>query len=104
MMMVKKLYKKTIVTNITLLGLAMVNWSIGLLNPGVTTVIVVFVHALGPIHGKEMCPTRDSICQGCCKQIRLGSKVQTLVYSDEDRHSHKSESGSTTSRPDTIDT
>ena len=71
---------------------------------GVTTVILVLIHALGPIHGEERCPTRDSICQGHREQTRLGSKVQTLVYSDEDRHSHKSESGSATSSSNTVDT
>ena len=86
------------------LGLPWLTGTLDFSIQGVTTVIVVFIPTLGPIHGEEMCPTRDSICQGHRKQIRLGSKVQTLVYSDEDRRSHKGKSGSATSSPDTIDT
>ena len=70
---------------------------------GVTTVIMVFVHALGPFHGEEMCPKEDSICLRHRKQIRRGSKVQTLVYSDEHRYSHRRRSGSATNNSDTID-
>ena len=37
------------VTNITFTGSAMVNWNRRLLIQGVTTVIVVNVHAVGPV-------------------------------------------------------
>ena len=63
---------------------------------GVTTVIMVLVPALDPIHGEERFPTRDSICQEHRNQIRLGSKVQTLVYPDEHRHAHRRKLGSAT--------
>ena len=69
----------------------------------VTTVIVVFIHAQGPFHGEEMCPKEDSICLGHRKQIRLGLKVQTLVYSDEHRYSHRRRLGSATDNSGTID-
>ena len=39
------------ITNITFTGSAMVNWNRRLLIHGVTTVIVVNVHALGPLLG-----------------------------------------------------
>ena len=70
---------------------------------GVTIVIVGLIRALGPFHGEETCSTEDSICLRHRKQIRLGSKVQTLVYSDEHRYSHRRRLGSATYNSDTID-
>ena len=69
---------------------------------GVTTVIVGLIHALGPVHGEETCSTKDSICLRHGKQIRLGSKVQTLFYSDEHRYSHRRRLGSATYNSDIL--
>ena len=63
---------------------------------------MVSVHALRCWYSKERSLTRDSNSQGCHKQKRFGSKVQTLVYSHENKHSHRRRSGSTTCRHDTM--
>ena len=39
----------------------MVNWSIGFLNPGVTTVIIVFICALDPIGSSAQCVKGNTI-------------------------------------------
>ena len=79
----------------------MVNWSIMLSWSGMITVIVVSVCALGCYHDEERSPTRDSNDLGCCRQTGLGLKVETLVYSHEDKHSHMRRLGSATGRQDT---
>ena len=84
-----------IVTNITLTGSAMVNWSRGLLIQGVTTVIVVNVHTLGHFVGWSA-SIKGSRSPRHCKQTRLGWEVGLLVYSDEGRHWYRWVPGSGT--------
>ena len=91
------------VTNITLTGSAMVNWSRDLLIQGVTTVIMVSIHALGHCFGGSA--SKEGFrSPRHCKQIRSGWEVETLVYSDEGRCLHRKWSGSATSRPCTTGT
>ena len=58
------------VTNITLTGSAMVNWNRKLLIQGVTTVIVVSIHALGHCFGISG-SIKDSKSQGHHEQTRF---------------------------------
>ena len=96
---------KVIVTNITLTGSSMVNWSRGLLmgGGGVTTVIMVSISALGYCFGRSVFK-EGSRSPKYCKQIRFGWEVETLVYSDESRCLHRRWLGSATSRPCTTGT
>ena len=85
------------VTSITLTGSAMVNWNKKLLIQGVTTVIVVSIHALGHCFGISG-SIKDSMSQGHHEQTRFVWEVETLVYSDEGRCLHRIVLGSATSR------
>ena len=83
------------VTNITFTGSAMVSWNSRLLIQGVTTVIVVNVHALGHFVGWSA-SIKGSRSPRHRKQTRLGWVVEILVYLDEGRHSYRWVLGSAT--------
>ena len=96
-------WKIQTVTNITFTGSAMVNWNRGLLIQGMTTVIVVNVHALGHFVGWSA-SIKGSGSPSHHKQTRLDWQVDILVYWDEGRHWYGWVPGSATNRHSTTGT
>ena len=70
---------------------------------GVTTVIMVFIHALGHCFGVSA-STRGSGSPVRQEQIKFGQEVETQIHSDEGRCLYRRWSGSATSKSYTTGT